>query len=76
MKIKNVTRQKLYNASLLYKYMILRYPDGSFISINSKITRTKRPMKLLIKNPNKKTKFISFRSCSFMEYITHKIPFI
>lgn len=73
--MKNLTRQKIHNASLIYKFMILRYRDGSCIAVNSKVTRTKKPMKQLAKNPNKRTNFISFQSCSFMEYISLKTPF-
>jgi len=74
--MKNLTRQQLQNASLIHKYMILRYRNGSCIAINSKVTRTKKPVEKLAKNPHKRTNFISFKPCSFMEYISLKTPFI
>lgn len=74
--MKKLRVYQIHNACQLYKYIVLRYPDGDCIAINCKVSKTKKPLAIYNKKPNRKTRFISFRTCSFMEYISLKTPFV
>ena len=74
--MKRLRVYQIHNACQLYKYLILRYPNGDCIAINCKVAKTKKPLKRFNKKPNGKTNFVSFCPCSFMEYISLKTPFL
>jgi len=73
--MKNISAQKLYEACMNHRFLILRYSsDNLVIAVNCKIARLTVLSKF--KNINQPTKFISYSPCGFMEYITKKAPFI
>ena len=62
-------------ADILQKnsYVLLRRFNGDVDGVNCKVINLKH-VKEAAKNKGK-TNYISFRSCTFMEYLNHKIPF-
>jgi len=74
--MKKLRIYQIHNVCQLHKYLLLRYPDGHYIAINCKVVNTKKLLKKFDKKPNAKTNFVSFRACSFMEYISLKTPFL
>jgi len=77
MKPKNLSRQQIHNACQVNKYIVLRYSKSNrCIAINCKVSKHRKLSDKLAKKPHKKTNFISFRPCCFMEYISLKTPFL
>ena len=70
----NLTAKQLYNICLKNKYIIVRYVNGQITAINCKVVT----LKIFdnIKNKNHHTRFISYKPCSFMDYISNKTPFM
>jgi hypothetical protein len=57
-----------------HRYLLLRYPDGRVIGINTKVAGlSKAKFKA---HGNKKSEFISYRVISFQEYISCKSGFV
>lgn len=72
--MKNITAKQLYDACRNHKFLLLRYAkDNSVIAVNCKIARFK--MFDEFKRKDSATKFISYNTCGFMEYISNKVPF-
>lgn len=71
----NLTRIQLKNALDNNRYVLLRFScDNSLIGVNSKSAKIKHAARFCIDNTE--TQFISYIPCSFMEYISYKVPFI
>lgn len=72
-KAQTMTSIMLYNACKKNDYLILRLTDNSRMAVNCKCVEiAKRRNRFL---GTLKTVFVSFRPCTFQEYITHKTPF-
>lgn len=55
------------------KYILLRYPNGSQFAFNCKVNSIAKKRNRYY--PGKEMPFISYRECSFNEYISLKTPF-
>ena len=69
-----LTVKQLYKACLNNSYLLVRFPSGRQMGINTKIAD------LIFKKKNykynKKTDFVSYLPCSFNEYISKKHVFM
>ncbi len=69
----NMTALQVQSALHKSDYVLFRFPSGHQIGINSKcIEMAKRKTGF---NPNEITDFVSFKACSFHEYISKKVSF-
>jgi hypothetical protein len=69
-----LTVKQLYKSFKNRPYVLLRFESGHLMGVNAKVA------KLAYKRFNQKksllTKIVSYRECSFLQYINHKHPFI
>lgn len=72
--IKLIKAKQLEEICSTRAYILLRHSDGSQIAANCKSIDICKRYKYY--GPNANTKFISFRDCSFNEYISKKLVFI
>lgn len=73
--MKNITRAHLYDVCQKNRFILLRYrSDNSQIAVNCRVALLKNLE--WAKQDLTETKFISWKACSFHEYISKKVPFI
>jgi len=72
--METLSKSQAYKIMKENDYVIFREYNGSTAAYNCKIINFKRFKKY--ENDNTKLIFISYNSCSFMEYISRKIPFL
>lgn len=72
---KNLTVGQLLNAAEKHDYLLCRFPSGYQIGINSKVAKIAAKTGAC-DNLSLETEFVSYKPCSFMEYINHKHAFI
>lgn len=73
--MKELTRLQLTKALEENKYILATTSDGDLVGLTNGLLKTKRH-KEYMQEPNKTTMAISYKSCTFQEYITHKGVFI
>jgi len=67
---------QLSKACIENRYFILRTPSGATMAINTGVFNLALRKAQERYKTKLRTKFISFRPCSFQNYITYKKPFI
>lgn len=72
--METMTAKRLKKACEKHEYILCRYPNGSITGINTKIAKLTNAKKNY--KANNKTLFVSYKPCSFDEYINHKSKFI
>jgi hypothetical protein len=75
MKTNYMTVASLRNACKKNEYILTRFPEGKQMGVNTKIVRLIDKQNRHF-NENDLTEFVSFKECSFHEYISFKHPFI
>lgn len=71
-----MTIKQVKEAMNNFKFIMLRDKSGEYQAINTKILKCKKIEIALSKlNENKRSKFVSFKPCSFHEYISKKTTF-
>lgn len=74
MEQKRLTVGQLKKACDEFKYLLVRFPSGNKMGINTGVSRIATKKKTY--NDFSLTDFIGFEPCSLNEYITHKHPFL
>lgn len=73
--MKNMTRKQLKKALIQNRYILARLrSDNSQQGLNSQVSKIKAALRFPIDNTE--TVYISYEPCSFMDYISFKIPFL
>lgn len=71
-----MTIKQVTDAMNKFDFIMLRDKSGEYHAINTKILKCKKIKADLSKlNENKSSSFLSFKPCSFNEYISKKRPF-
>lgn len=68
-----MTVSQVRKAARQYRFLILRTDTNKVLGVNAKSIFTKKNNEW---HGNAKTDFVSFKPCSFNEYITKKVGFI
>jgi hypothetical protein len=68
-----MTTKQLKSALRKHPFILARHESGLQIGINSKVLNMAAKRH---NNDNEETWYQSFNPCSFMEYISHKTPFV
>ena len=71
--MKNLTRKQLYQICQKNKYILVKFTPNIIVGINCKIGLI-ASKKYCINDTE--TNYSSWQPCNFMEYITHKTPFL
>ena len=72
--MQNLTAKELYRGVKNFKYALFRRPDGIQVGCNCKIINLKKVRDSIEKNDI--TRYVSFKECSFNEYLLKKTPFV
>ena len=72
--MRNMTSSQIIEACQGHKYLLFRLAsDFSLVGVNCDVVR----LVATRKHPaDVQTRYISYRSCDLMEYITYKIPYV
>lgn len=71
---KHLTAKQVYDACKKHDYILFRCPSGEQVSFNGKAVEFEKRKKF--NSMDARTRFASFRSCNFNEYISNKVSFI
>jgi hypothetical protein len=71
--MKYLTFKQLDEACKKHAYLILRFGSGHQMGVNTKVSKLSK--KKYGFKENHISDFVSFRPCSFIEYIQYKHPF-
>lgn len=69
-----MTAETLNKVCQTNNYIILRLVDNSIIALNCRCAEIAKRRNAF--NGKARTLFVSFKSCTFQEYISHKTPFL